>query len=213
MGHTGGVATDERSRRATLLPEIEGLKRDQNAAGEEVGKAKREGRDTTALQEANKVRAQQIKQLGAELEAIEQALREGCSPPGQPGRFGQRNAVAAGLLRCGVKANTSADVLARMEEAAGRKIDWSLYAGQRVALDAPAPRFDPPFIPPDDVPVERAAAACVAGGAAASVVTIRGAGGSISGVRLPSAVVDPGRLVRRPTTARSRAPCQAGVGG
>ena len=26
MGHTGGVATDERSRRATLLPEIEGLR-------------------------------------------------------------------------------------------------------------------------------------------------------------------------------------------
>lgn len=89
------------------------------------------------------------------IEAIEQALREGCSPPGQPGRFGQRNAVAAGLLRCGVKANTSADVLARMEEAAGRKINWALYSGQRVALDAPAPRFDPPFIPPDDVPVEQ----------------------------------------------------------
>jgi len=88
------------------------------------------------------------------IEAIEQALREGCSPPGQPGRFGQRNAVAMGLMRCGVKANTSADVLARMEEAAGRKIDWSLYRGQRVALDAPAPRFDPPHIPDADVPVE-----------------------------------------------------------
>jgi hypothetical protein len=88
------------------------------------------------------------------IEAIEQALREGCSPPGQPGKFGQRNAVAMGLQRCGVKANTSADVLARLEEAAGRKINWALYPGPRVALDAPAPRFVAPEIPPSDVPVD-----------------------------------------------------------
>ena len=55
-----------------MLPEIEGLKRDQNAAGEEVGRAKREGRDVSAIQEASKTRAQTIKQLSAELDAIEE---------------------------------------------------------------------------------------------------------------------------------------------
>ncbi len=65
------------NERRRVLPELEGLKRDQNAAGDEVGKAKREGRDTSALQEASKARAQQVKQLGVELEAIEQARAQG----------------------------------------------------------------------------------------------------------------------------------------
>jgi seryl-tRNA synthetase len=59
------------SERRQLLPKLEALKRDQNATAEEVGRAKREGRDTTAIQEASRQRAQTIKQLDAELEALE----------------------------------------------------------------------------------------------------------------------------------------------
>ena len=33
------------AERRRIIPELEGLKRDQNAAGEEVARAKREGRD------------------------------------------------------------------------------------------------------------------------------------------------------------------------
>jgi seryl-tRNA synthetase len=58
-------------RRRQLLPEVEGLKRAQNTSGDEVARARRDGRDTTKIQEANRERAQQIKQLGAELEEIE----------------------------------------------------------------------------------------------------------------------------------------------
>lgn len=60
------------SKRRELIPTVEGLKREQNAAGEEVARAKREGRDPSAVFAANKARGQQIKQLEAELDAIEQ---------------------------------------------------------------------------------------------------------------------------------------------
>ena len=63
--------------RRQLLPRLEGLKRDQNAAAEEVGRAKREGRDTASLQEASRQRAQTIKQLDAELEALEARRNRG----------------------------------------------------------------------------------------------------------------------------------------
>ena len=43
----------EASRRR-LIPDIEGLKREQNTAAEQVGRAKRAGEDTTALQEASR---------------------------------------------------------------------------------------------------------------------------------------------------------------
>src|SRR5258705_7390340 len=59
------------SRRRRLLPELEGLKREQNTAGDEVARAKRQGLDTAKIQEANRQRAQQIKQLGVELDLIE----------------------------------------------------------------------------------------------------------------------------------------------
>jgi seryl-tRNA synthetase len=62
-------------RRRRLLPEIEGLKREQNAAAEEVGRAKRQGLDTAALQEATRMRAQTIKQLDAELQEVEGRLQ------------------------------------------------------------------------------------------------------------------------------------------
>src|SRR5262245_24102701 len=60
------------ARRRRLLPEIEGLKREQNAAADEVARLRRQGQDTTAAQEASRQRAQQIKQLSVEFDLIEQ---------------------------------------------------------------------------------------------------------------------------------------------
>src|SRR6478735_1355160 len=60
------------TRRRRLLPEVEGLKRDQNAAGEEVARAKKQGLDPSAIFAANKTRGQRIKQLEAALEEVEQ---------------------------------------------------------------------------------------------------------------------------------------------
>jgi seryl-tRNA synthetase len=59
------------AERRRILPELEGLKREQNAAGEEAARAKREGRDMTPIQEASRRRAQRIKELDAELESID----------------------------------------------------------------------------------------------------------------------------------------------
>ena len=59
------------AERRRLLPEIEGLKRDQNTAGEELARAKKQGQDTSALQDANRQRAQRIKQMDVELSAVE----------------------------------------------------------------------------------------------------------------------------------------------
>jgi seryl-tRNA synthetase len=64
------IATLETARRR-LIPEIEGLKRQQNAAGDEVARGKRQGQDTTHLQEASKLRTAQIKQLGVQLDSVE----------------------------------------------------------------------------------------------------------------------------------------------
>jgi seryl-tRNA synthetase len=61
------------AQRRTLLPAVEGLKREQNAAGEEVAKAKRQGLDPSAIFATNKARAQQIKQLEVELDQVETA--------------------------------------------------------------------------------------------------------------------------------------------
>src|SRR3954470_3183250 len=60
------------SQRRHLLPEVEGLQREQNKAAEEEARAKKQGLDATPIQEANRARAQQIKQRSAELEGIEQ---------------------------------------------------------------------------------------------------------------------------------------------
>jgi seryl-tRNA synthetase len=59
------------AERRRLIPEIEGLKREQNAASDQVVQAKREKRDVSHIFEANKARGQAIKQLEAELEGIE----------------------------------------------------------------------------------------------------------------------------------------------
>jgi seryl-tRNA synthetase len=64
------------SDRRRVIPEFEELKRQQNASGEEIGRAKRQGLDTTAIQEAGRVRAQQIKTLQAQVDEIESRLHE-----------------------------------------------------------------------------------------------------------------------------------------
>jgi seryl-tRNA synthetase len=64
------IATLETARRR-LIPEIEGLKRQQNSSGDEIARAKRQGHDSTHLQEASKLRAAQIKQLGVQLDSVE----------------------------------------------------------------------------------------------------------------------------------------------
>ena len=64
------LSTLENARRR-LLPEVEGLKREQNAAGDEVARAKRQGLDISGIQEAGRARNQKIKQLSVELETIE----------------------------------------------------------------------------------------------------------------------------------------------
>jgi len=65
------------SRRRRLLPELEGLKREQNTSGDEVARAKRQGLDTSKIQEANRQRSQQIKQMSVELDLIEQRRNHG----------------------------------------------------------------------------------------------------------------------------------------
>jgi len=63
-------ATLESDRRR-LIPEVENLKREQNAAGEAVARAKREGRDPSPIFAENKQRAGRIKELEAELGDVE----------------------------------------------------------------------------------------------------------------------------------------------
>ena len=60
------------NRRRRLIPDLEGLKRDQNASGDEVARAKRQGKDASAIFEANRQRAQQIRQISIELDQVEQ---------------------------------------------------------------------------------------------------------------------------------------------
>ncbi len=64
------IVTLETARRR-LIPEVEGLKRQQNTSGDEIARARRQGKDTTQIQESNKARAIQIKQLGVQLDSIE----------------------------------------------------------------------------------------------------------------------------------------------
>ena len=59
------------NRRRRLIPELEGLKREQNASGDEVARAKRQGKDASGIFEANRQRAQQIRLLGIELDQVE----------------------------------------------------------------------------------------------------------------------------------------------
>jgi seryl-tRNA synthetase len=68
------IATLETARRR-LIPELEGLKRQQNTSGDEIARAKRQGHDTAPVQEANRARAQQIKQLGFQLDSVNHQLQ------------------------------------------------------------------------------------------------------------------------------------------
>ena len=63
------------ARRRALIVEVEGLKRDQNAAAEEVAKRKRAGEDVSELVEANRARGQQVKERDAALQALEEERR------------------------------------------------------------------------------------------------------------------------------------------
>ena len=64
------ITTLETARRR-MIPELESLKRAQNTSGDEIARAKRMGQDTAPVQEANRARAQHIKQLGFQLDSIE----------------------------------------------------------------------------------------------------------------------------------------------
>ena len=64
------IATLEGLRRR-LIGEYEGLKREQNTSGDEIARAKRQGLDTAPIQERNRARSAQIKQLGIQLDSIE----------------------------------------------------------------------------------------------------------------------------------------------
>ncbi len=69
-GELGAWAKLEAERRR-LIPEVEALKAAQNAAGAEVAKAKREGRDPSAILAENKTRGGRIKELELELATVE----------------------------------------------------------------------------------------------------------------------------------------------
>lgn len=64
------LATTE-SHRRRLIPQIEGLKREQNTSGDQVARAKRNGEDASHLFEASKQRGQKIKQLEIELDSVD----------------------------------------------------------------------------------------------------------------------------------------------
>jgi seryl-tRNA synthetase len=59
------------SVRRRIIPELEGLKRLQNTSGDEIARAKRQGLDTTPIQDAGRLRNQQIKQLQVQVDSIE----------------------------------------------------------------------------------------------------------------------------------------------
>jgi seryl-tRNA synthetase len=59
------------AERRRMIPAVENLKREQNAAGEEVARAKKEGRDPSGIFAENKARAGKIRDLETELAAVE----------------------------------------------------------------------------------------------------------------------------------------------
>jgi seryl-tRNA synthetase len=64
------MATLETARRR-IIPQLEGFKREQNTASDEVARVKRQGGDARPIFEANKLRSQRIKQLEVELDSVE----------------------------------------------------------------------------------------------------------------------------------------------
>lgn len=63
------------AERRTLIPKVEELKRQQNASGEDVARAKKAGEDVSHLFAANKARGAEIKALEADLDGIESRRR------------------------------------------------------------------------------------------------------------------------------------------
>ena len=63
------------AERRTLIPKVEELKRQQNASGEDVARAKKAGQDASHLFAANKARGAEIKALEADLDGIETRRR------------------------------------------------------------------------------------------------------------------------------------------
>jgi seryl-tRNA synthetase len=59
------------ARRRRLIPELEGLKREQNTSGDEIARIKRQGLDASGVFAANKARAQQIRQLEIQSDNVE----------------------------------------------------------------------------------------------------------------------------------------------
>jgi seryl-tRNA synthetase len=72
--HLAALASLDARRRAAIV-EVESLKREQNRSGEEIARAKKEGRDPSAAFAANRERGQRIKQFESDLDAIEQERR------------------------------------------------------------------------------------------------------------------------------------------
>ena len=64
------------TRRRHLIPELEELRRQQNAAGEEAARARREGRDPAEIFAASKARAQLIKEREAVVDQLEGERRD-----------------------------------------------------------------------------------------------------------------------------------------
>ena len=67
-----GRLIDLNARRRELIQAVEGLKRDQNAASEQIARLKRAKEDASHLFDANRERGRQIKQREAELSGIEE---------------------------------------------------------------------------------------------------------------------------------------------
>ena len=59
------------AERRRLIPVVENLKREQNASSEAVARAKKEGRDPSAIFAENKARGARIKEIEAELAEVE----------------------------------------------------------------------------------------------------------------------------------------------
>ena len=62
-------------KRRSLILQVETLKRDQNAAAEEVAKRKKAGEDVLGLVDANRARGQQVKELDTALQNLEEERR------------------------------------------------------------------------------------------------------------------------------------------
>src|SRR5687768_12163915 len=61
------------AERRAILPDVEALKREQNASSEDVARAKREGRDVSDIFAANKARGRRIKELERRVTEIDEA--------------------------------------------------------------------------------------------------------------------------------------------